>query len=467
MRLSVISDLHVGSGPLDDCDAVLESALVEFLAAVSDDATPTTLVINGDFLDFAQAEPWKSKDLESTTADGRIPLCFTEEQSLEKFRGIVRAHRPIFEALGRLTTVKSRHRVVVLPGNHDADLFWDRVREEFAATLGKGDGGTAPRLTFHLDPMLCPAEFAGVWIEHGHQYDACNRFVVDDVPHWSEQKRPIYKDKAGVPRLLECVGTRFMINFLNGLDRDYPFVDNVKPFSKFIRMFLVSAAKPGFGPLRAVVAYWGFLRFFAVTLGKSPRDLMSDDKDEQAALPVKLAERLGDLSRSQRESVVSALMSAGFDFKGMPLDFYIGDTSRAVVLLDFLVGHPEIVDQVHGSDAGLLSAGDAGYMTLGLSYLQDETAALKSAAKKILSGGASTTVIMGHTHEPVDPLPTLNYVNIGSWTRYFRQKIGDKTPRSWQLLKTQASFPYELAYAAVDSGAKGHVTRRIFRSEGG
>ena len=30
MRLVVISDIHVGSGPLDDCDAELEGGLVSF-----------------------------------------------------------------------------------------------------------------------------------------------------------------------------------------------------------------------------------------------------------------------------------------------------------------------------------------------------------------------------------------------------------------------------------------------------
>jgi hypothetical protein len=57
------------------------------------------LVINGDFLDFAQAPPWQGSDLESFSADG-IPLCFTEDQSLLKLTAICQAHQPIFKSLG-------------------------------------------------------------------------------------------------------------------------------------------------------------------------------------------------------------------------------------------------------------------------------------------------------------------------------------------------------------------------------
>src|SRR6516162_7488182 len=225
MRLVVISDIHVGSGPLDDCDAELERGLVSFLEQMAADSEPTTLVINGDFLDFAQAEPWQGKELESSTADG-VPLCFTEEQSVEKLKGIVRAHRPIFDAAGEICRPGSGHRLVILPGNHDVDFFWDKVRAEFVAALG----GSRDRLQFHLEQSYRPEQFPGVWIEHGHHYDECNNFRARDRDYWSEARPPIFADVKGIPRLLECVGTRFLIRFLNRLDRDYPFVDNVKPF---------------------------------------------------------------------------------------------------------------------------------------------------------------------------------------------------------------------------------------------
>jgi len=463
MRLAVISDIHVGSGPLDDFDPELESALVNFLEKIADDRKPTTLVINGDFLDFAQAEPWQSTDLESYTPDG-TPLCFTEEQSLEKLKGIVSAHGALFEGFRQLLSLKRNHRVVILPGNHDADFFWDRVRAVFTRIVSKGDREAAQRLRFQLQQVYLPVDFPGVWIEHGHQYDDCNKFMVEGAARWSKEARPIFADQNGVLRLLECVGTRFMIKFMNALDKDYPFVDNVKPFSKFVKMFLTSTVARGFGPIKAAIAYWGLLKFVGYTLGKSPKDLLSAGDDRRTLLR-KFPERLGELSRTDAERLVSRLKREGFDLQGMPLDFYLRDEARVEKLLDFMCLNSEVLDEVRADDSGLLSAGVAGYLTLGGGFMQNETAALKAAARKIIDDGLATAVIMGHTHEPVETDAGLNYVNIGSWTRYYREGADLNRTRSWNMLKKSSyeHFPFELAYAEVLAETGSTLTRRVFR----
>lgn len=461
MRLVVISDVHVGCGPLDDFDRELEQGLVDFLNELAADAAPTLLVINGDFLDFAQAEPSQSRELESKTEDG-VLLCFTEEQSLAKLASIVDAHEPVFAALGRLTGDANGHRVVVLPGNHDADFFWPRVREEFAVAVGCGSG-PAPRLRFHLEQAFCPQDFPGVWIEHGHQHDDCNRFSLRDALLWSEKTPPILRDRDGVPRLLECVGTRFLIQFLNGLDADYPFVDNVKPFSKFVKMFLASTVHRDFGPIKALVAYWGFLKFFATTLKTSPRHLLDADQGLSPTLR-QFRDRLVAMRRPSVDRLVDALKRSGFDFEGMPFEFYVSDEIRLMALLDFL-SEIELYDVFQDEPPGYLSAGAAGYLTLGGGYLADETAALKGAARNIIRAGKATTVVMGHTHEPVLPDPDLNYVNVGCWTRYLKGAAEQAKQWSWQLLKADAyqSFPFELAYAEVLQEDPTVVTRRVFR----
>src|SRR5262249_42368680 len=178
----------------------------------------------------------------------------------------------------------SNHRAIILPGNHDADFFWPRVREEFVRAVADGREGGADGLQFHLEQSYRPTDFPGVWIEHGHQYDTCNKFAVGGAECWSEQARPVFQDHKGVPRLFECVGTRFLIKYLNSLDTEYPFVDNVKPFSKFLKMFLASTVNRDFGPIKALVAYWGFLRFFASTLAKSPTDILSSDQPSDKTL---------------------------------------------------------------------------------------------------------------------------------------------------------------------------------------
>lgn len=461
MRLIVISDVHIGCGPLDDFDRELEGGLVDFLDELAADAAPTLLVINGDFLDFAQAEPWQSPELESHTEDG-VPLCFTEAQSLAKLESIIHAHEPVFAALGRLTRDAYEHRIVVLPGNHDADLFWPHVREELSIVLGHGSG-SEQRLRFHLEQAYCPQDFPGVWIEHGHQHDDCNRFSLRDTLLWSEKTPPIRRDRDGVPRLLECVGTRFLIQFLNALDAEYPFVDNVKPFSKFVRMFLASTVHRDFGPIKAVVAYWGFLKFFATSLKTSPGVLLDADRGLSPTLR-QVKDRLTSVTRPGVDRLVHTLTRKGFDFKGMPFDFYVADERRLVALLDFLCADPTLLDSLQDEPAGLLSAGAAGYLTLGGGYLANETAALKAAARNLIQAGCATTVVMGHTHEPVLAAPGLNYVNVGCWTRYLREADQGKQ-WSWRQLKSDAyqNFPFELAYAEVAQKDPTSVTRRVFR----
>jgi hypothetical protein len=424
---------------------------------------PTALVINGDFLDFAQAEPWQSSDLESSTADG-IPLCFSEDQSVQKLKHIIRCHGAIFEGLYRITSRESRHRVIILPGNHDVDFFWPGVREEFVRVVAGGREGGTDKLHFHLEQSYRPTDFPGVWIEHGHQYDACNKFAVKGNACWSEQARPIFPDSEGVPRLLECVGTRFLIKYLNSLDAEYPFVDNVKPFSKFLKMFLSSTVHRDFGPIKALIAYWGFLRFFANTLGKSPIDILSSEQPSDKTLG-QFRSRLSELRRRDAERLAVRLAELGFDFTGMPFDFYIGDDDRLQNLLDFLSLNPDCLSELAGEGSGLLSTGgEAGYLTLADGYLNDETATLKAAAANTIRQGLASAVVMGHTHEAVAANATLNYVNTGCWTRYLRDGV-NRREWSWNLLQKTAyqSFPYELAYAEVVSERPGALVRRIFR----
>ena len=76
-RTVVISDIHVGAGALDDCDAELERCLIEFVGDLSSTDGPIELVINGDFLDFVQAPPLDGSDLQGLAPDGQR-LCFTE-----------------------------------------------------------------------------------------------------------------------------------------------------------------------------------------------------------------------------------------------------------------------------------------------------------------------------------------------------------------------------------------------------
>ncbi|MDP1865407.1 MAG: metallophosphoesterase [Bradyrhizobium sp.] len=464
MRVIVISDLHMGCGPLEDFDPEVEQGLIEFCNQIAAEEELTELVINGDFLDFVQAEPWQSPEFESETPNG-ISLCFTEQQSLQKLENILRAHSGTFDALAGLVNSKTLLRLTIMPGNHDPDIFWRKVRTRLHERLSPGVA--SDKVRFHLEPQYQPPEFPRLWIEHGHQHDACNSFKIKDTPCWSTACPPFLADKENVDRLIECVGTRFLLKFMNAMDEKYPFVDNVKPFSKFVKMFLVSSVSRDFGPIKALVSYWALASFMAGRLAKAPSELLSTEEspDKMADEMIRL---INDLSDDKAEKLKTRLVAAGFQIGSRQLKFFVKqDTENAEKLLDFLSEHPDVMAEIETDQSGLLSPGDRGYLTLGGGFIADETRELKNAARKIIDGGFADAVVMGHTHEPVNTNSDLNYVNTGSWIRYFKEVAGNQRS-SWSMLKQSGypNFPYELAYAEIGEKTNGKLMRRIFRPQG-
>lgn len=453
--LIVISDLHLGGGDaLDDCDRELEDHLVDFLGELSRRQAPVELIINGDFLDFAQAPPWRGKELESATA-GNVPLCFSEKQSSTKFSNIGSAHARVFTALGGFLSGGGGNRLVVLPGNHDADFFWPEVRRLFKERVSKDHPGTERHVSFHLDQVYRPAAFPGAWIEHGHQYDPINNFFIDGRACWSEAAPPIRDDSTGLPRLYECIGTRFLIRFMNQLDSYYPLVDNIKPFGRFLNIFGASLATPGFWPLKAAVATWAMLRYLSRTLHGRRGDLLSDEVGSQNEGEVEPASFLAGLTarldETQRRAFVAAINERGFAIKG-DFAYFVSDERNAEALMTFLSENLDLLDAFEEADhASYLSMdGDSGYLALREAYDIKETEELKDHARDILRRDRPEVVVMGHTHERVNPIPDFPYINIGSWTRYYVFGDDEKT-NAHRLLRTRSyeKFPYQLNYAEI------------------
>src|SRR5262249_32873856 len=132
---------------------------------------------------------------------------------------ILAGHRDIFLAIrdfqgpGRVVTIA--------PGNHDVDLYWPRVQQRLRDVAGD--------VRFETGREIHRRHSGRVAIGHGHVHDPANRFKNWAVP---------FVDAADGRRLEMCPGTLFMVKFLNGLEPDYPFADNVKPISQFARLLL-------------------------------------------------------------------------------------------------------------------------------------------------------------------------------------------------------------------------------------
>jgi UDP-2,3-diacylglucosamine pyrophosphatase LpxH len=471
-KIVVISDLHVGSGRLDDCDSELEECFVSFIDLLHRDGSSVKLVINGDFLDFAQAEPWQDRDFEASS-ELQVELCFTQDQSVEKLKSILQAHQKIFKALARFLCSEG-NSLVILPGNHDADFFWPEVRSLFSSEVCGPHPAMRKRLRFHLEQSYRPRLSPQVWIEHGHQYDPVNAFRVKELdpvdgsyrdprPCWSESSPPIFVDRRGQQRLYECIGTRFMIRYMNKLDNIYPFVDNVKPFSRFVKVFATSALNPEYGLTKVgVLVLSGLLLLVREGLGGTTNLMGQQVVPSEMDLSAIMDAALKKMTETEQRSFQNVLKQRGLKFDGT-IKRFVSKPINAIRLVEFLSDNIDMVEKIEAHHSMLSkSPGRKGTLSLVKGFWVDETEELSKAADKILALHKDLKfVIMGHTHSPVESGP---YINTGCWTRYYTFDNDEKL-RPWSWLKSGPwdKFPYQLAYAEIVPSGSPLVRRRVYK----
>jgi len=145
-----VSDSHIGGDP--GCDGFESpgelAALFRELAALE---RPVELVLAGDFFDFLQIGAVPS-------GENRASLTISREEYLG-----------LFAALKELRSQEEK-RVVYLPGNHDAEAWWNPEIQETLRTAGLVDE--------FAYSYLASLEVGGnrrvVYCEHGNQLDAAN-----------------------------------------------------------------------------------------------------------------------------------------------------------------------------------------------------------------------------------------------------------------------------------------------------
>jgi UDP-2,3-diacylglucosamine pyrophosphatase LpxH len=146
-----LSDSHIGG---DGDRDIFESpddmkALFDELAA---HAAPVELVLAGDFFDFLRIA-------EAPEGANRASLTIERPE-----------YREVFEALRRLAGGDSR-TVIYLPGNHDAEMWWNPEIRDALEREG----------LVHEFALSYAASFASepgriVYCEHGNQFDSANAF---------------------------------------------------------------------------------------------------------------------------------------------------------------------------------------------------------------------------------------------------------------------------------------------------
>ncbi len=437
-RVRVLSDLHIGAGQLQDfvCDA----ELVEFLEDSFE--AGDMVVFNGDALEFPQTLP----EIEDEGKDPRIGA--TEAQSLERFKEIRHAHRRVFRAMRRF--VGRGGIMVVQPGNHDIDLVWPAVSEAFREAVDpERSGRLVCRDTL---PLVL---WDRVWIEHGNQWSL-------DGNNYKRWWAPFVIDNEGVRHLEQCWGTWFIRHFVNKVDANMPYVDNVWPFTRMMLLVRRHA------PLRLAWQMRELYRTLSSTIARPPESLRGgadefDTRSEQSSFweaYKKVQERYEEgveetirprtaisgwrhLARHPRGSTGRWLGEAGLLRLLQSLDRRLEREENEVSR--FLYG-----TFVQGWRMGLSAARDTDQVT-GARHIMEDFEGI-------------TAVLFGHSHiARVDDLmrrrdgPALGrYVNTGTWIPLW-DFSGKRDLPDLRTLKTARHFPYKLTWASLERQEGGEV----------
>lgn len=262
----VISDIHLGAGiyvneqrnPLEDFHS--DEELVSFLNYFSsgDYANETVeLIINGDFFDLL-AVPF-------------VPFFddefWSEESSLEKLNFIINAHPEVMNALNQFLTVKKKSLVYII-GNHDAELIFDSLKERFYECFNE-ENREKIQLNNSIETYLAAP---GVYIQHGHQYEAAHNFEPD---------ASILKDKRGKKYFIPSWGSYYVTHVINKYKTQRDHVNAVRPIKNFLIHGLIFDT---FFILRFMMAnayYFIMVRFLTLFREKnSTRDIFNKASKE-------------------------------------------------------------------------------------------------------------------------------------------------------------------------------------------
>lgn len=209
----IISDLHLGKN--DDFDIFQSSGKDDgfeaFLSHFEKAGEPVELIINGDFVDFLQLKPW-----EAYAREGKVAI---REQALSKVVEIVKGNARAFRALAKFLA-NPHTRIVVLLGNHDAELAYDEVWQEVRAAI-LGTSGGQERLHFVNRATQYNFKMGGVnvHVEHGNIGDPWNEIIYKEL----------FDDAEKNSGFSFPPGTRFVYEVMNRFKESLRFVDLLKP----------------------------------------------------------------------------------------------------------------------------------------------------------------------------------------------------------------------------------------------
>ncbi len=211
----MISDCHLSAGRIYEGisnvheDFHFDQEMCDFLEHYGKNTTHhVELFINGDFLDFL-----------NVAIDGEFEELVSEDLAVKKLELIFAGHPEVMDAL-RFFVAGEHRSIIYLVGNHDADLFFPRVREEICRRWG----ADAPRIRVIADTDR--VRYREVEIHHGNQFEAVHRLDFASPFRGRYLKLPW--------------GSTYVLKIVNHLRWEREIIDKVRPVRAYvlIGMFL-------------------------------------------------------------------------------------------------------------------------------------------------------------------------------------------------------------------------------------
>jgi len=445
-RKVIVSDLHLGPGTGDERYAGIEDfyagpAWADFLVAQGARG-PTDLIIDGDFIDFWQISSARG-DLphrdDPAQAPGGPVLAADQAASLGALAPVLAAHADVFHALGAFLG-GGDHRVIILAGNHDADLAWPRVQLAIARAIDPADPA---RLIFVAGDAY---EHGGVHVAHGHAYDAANKFATGAAPFG--------RGADGRCRLQSNWGEIFVDRFYTETERQVPFIDNLYPVSAAVLWAMRDEPEPA-RDLGAVVRFVELIRAHEThelnrdAIGSLLQTVVgtpgTDDRGPGSVGEVidHLSDRLVD-GDATALAIANALLKLRYDPELAALWEPLARAATRLPDLRAALGALRDVDPA------------------ALAHLRDQAFGdpLETAATRILDQRPGIEVVVfGHTHEVGGSLHAIrahgrtgSYANTGSWISV--ASVADLRTRgvAWASLSLadRATFPSRTTAVIVE-----------------
>lgn len=221
----VISDCHLSAGRYFEGkfnpheDFFFDQEMIEFFEYFStglygdgaNGPVDVELVINGDYLDFLNV-PYL----------GEFEEGITEEIALTKLEAIIAGHPRVMDAL-RKFAAKPNKKITYLIGNHDAELFFEKVRERITRLWDPEGHYPSDKVLVVGDTDRLVYE-GGLEIRHGNQLEASNQL---------DFERPFQELPNGKKVLNIPWGSIYVLKIINRLKGERNILDKIRPLKVY------------------------------------------------------------------------------------------------------------------------------------------------------------------------------------------------------------------------------------------